>query len=159
MEDGILVIRKVDGSLVESFYTIYKEAYLKKGLEEYAYTTRSSIIGYFWWLLDRDRDGFRVAEISGKPVGFVACDTNWFSRYEGERVAEIHEIVVHPDYQGRGIGTKLIEVALDYGRSRGRRISELWVGIKNYKARRFYKRFGFEEREVHGIWLRMVKKL
>ncbi|MCD6502721.1 MAG: N-acetyltransferase [Thermoplasmata archaeon] len=154
-----IVIRKVDESLVESFYRVYKEAYFRLGLEEYAYTTKSSIVGYFWWLINRDRDGFRVAEMHGIPVGFVACDANWYSKYEGDYVAEVHEIVVHPDYQGLGIGRRLMEAALNYGKSRGRKVSELWVGVENHNARRFYKRLGFEEREIKGIWLRMVKRL
>ena len=159
MTAATLIIKKVDESLLESFYRIYKEAYFRLNLQEYAYTSRSSIEGYFWWLLDRDRNGFRVAELGGKPVGFVACDTNWFSRYEGEKVAEIHEIVVHPDYQGKGIGARLIETALEYGKSRGRRISELWVGVTNERAKRFYKRLGFKEKGVHGVWIRMTKQI
>jgi len=154
-----IIIRKVDEGYVDSFYQIYSRAYLGKDIEIYAYNTKHSIKGYFWWLLKRDRDGLMVAEFENLPIGFVACDTNWFSKYEDQYVAEIHEIIVDPSFQGRGIGKKLMEAALKYGKSRNRKISELWVGITNEKAKKFYKKLGYVEREVHSMWLRMVRQI
>ena len=156
---NIVVIKRVDKSHVEFFYQIYSRAYLGKDIEIYAYNTKHSIKGYFWWLLKRDPNGFMVAEIKGSPVGFVACDTNWFSKYEDQYVAEIHEIIVDPSFQGMGIGKKLMVAALKYGKSKNRKISELWVGVTNERAKRFYKGLGYEEREIHGMWLRMVRKI
>ena len=148
-------IRNVREDDRDSFVEIYKEAY--RGLEEYAYTRTKDIKWYFRWLMNRDRDGFFVAEIEGVPVGFVACDSNWFSFFENEEVGEIHEIFVHPRWQGKGIGSALLLRALRYAKERGRRKVGLWVGIGNRRARRFYERFGFEERGVWGRWVRMVK--
>jgi len=137
------------------FVNVYMLAY--EGLGEYAYTSRRDVKWYFRWLLRRDPEGFYTFVID-LPVGFVACDCNWSSMFEGE-VAEIHEIVVHPRWQGKGIGTALMNVALSYATERGKKIVELWVGIGNCRAIRFYKRFGFEERDMFGRWLRMVKYL
>ena len=152
-----LRIRNVTNRDLDAFVRIYKDAY--RGLEEYAYTRTKDIRWYFRWLMNRDCDGFFVAEVDGKPVGFVACDTNWLSFFENEEVGEIHEIFVHPNWQGKGIGTALLLKALKYAKERGRKVAALWVGIGNIKARKFYEKFGFQERGTWGRWLRMVKKL
>ncbi len=152
-----LKIRNVTSDDLNAFVEIYKQAY--KGLEEYAYTKTKDIKYYFRWLMNRDRDGFFVAEVGDKPVGFVACDANWISFFENEEVGEIHEIFVHPKWQGRGIGSELLLKALDYAKERGRKIAELWVGIGNVKAKRFYEKFGFRESGSWGRWLRMIKEI
>jgi len=150
-------IRNVTNEDLDDFVEIYREAY--RGLEEYAYTRTRDIKSYFRWLMNRDRDGFFVAEIDDKPVGFVACDTNWISVFENEKVGEIHEIFVHPKWQGKGIGSALLLRALDYARSKGRRLAELWVGVGNLKAKRFYEKFGFEESGSWGRWIRMIREI
>jgi len=70
-----------------------------------------------------------VAEDAGQVVGFAAL---------GERMLE--QLYVHPDEQGRGLGTVLLD------RSKLRRPGgiRLWVFQKNLGARRFYERRGFE---------------
>lgn len=150
------VIRKVTKEDEKAFIDVYMSAY--RGLEEYAYTSKKDVKWYFRWLLKRDEEGF-FTYIAEKPVGFIACDCNWFSVFEGDEVAEIHEIVVHPEWQGKGIGTALMQKALNYARERGKKVVELWVGVGNSKAIRFYKKFGFEERGVVGRWLRMTLNL
>ncbi len=152
-----LKIRNVTNDDLRSFVDIYRLAY--RGLEEYAYTSTKDIKHYFRWLINRDRDGFFVAEVDGKPVGFVACDANWVSFYENEEMGEIHEIFVHPEWQGRGIGSALLSKALDYAKRRGRRMAGLWVGVGNVRAKKFYEKFGFKEAGIWGRWLRMVREL
>ncbi len=151
-------IRNVELNDCEVFVDIYQNAY--KGLEQYAYTKIKDIRWYFKWLMRRDPNGFFVAEIGDKRIGFVACDANWYSEYEGKRVAEIHELFVAKEWQGKGIGSLLLKKALDYGILNQRDIAELWVGITNYKAIKFYEKHGFVAKEVvWGKWLRMTKKL
>ena len=152
-----LRIRNVVKDDQAEFVRIYKEAY--RGLEEYAYTSTRDIKWYFRWLMARDKDGFFVAEVNGRPVGFVACDANWVSFFENTEIGEIHEIFVHPDWQGRGIGSKLLERAIEYARSRRRRLAGLWVGVGNVKAKKFYEKFGFREIGVWGRWIRMVREI
>jgi ribosomal protein S18 acetylase RimI-like enzyme len=149
-------IRRVRRDDVKWFIEVYQRAYAN--LPEYAYTRRREIRSYFNWLLGRDQEGFMVAEV-GKPVGFVACDTNWISYYSDEKVGEIHELFVLPEFRNRGIGSSLLLKALDYARNRNRRVAELWVGEKNENAKIFYKKFGFKEEGVWGKWVRMIKYL
>ncbi|MET1124113.1 MAG: GNAT family N-acetyltransferase [Archaeoglobaceae archaeon] len=152
-----MIIRRVEKEDLGAFVEVYVNSY--RGLEEYAYTSKRDIRSYFRWLYSRDRDGFMVAEVDGKPVGFVACDTNWLSVFEKKRVGEIHELFVLPEFRGRGIGSRLLEAALEYARSKERKIAELWVGRTNYRARKFYEKKGFVEKGEWGKWIRMVREL
>ncbi|WP_456371502.1 KEOPS complex subunit Pcc1 [Methanocaldococcus sp.] len=156
-KDEKLVIRNVTKDDLDSFLNLYFKAY--RGFDKYYYKTRRWAKWYFKWLMKRDKDGFFVCEINNKPVGFIGCDCNWISNIEKRDVAEIHEIFVDPDYRGRGIGKLLMNKAIDYAKKRGKDLVELWVGVENKNAREFYKKLGFEEKEVVKEWLRMIKKL
>jgi ribosomal protein S18 acetylase RimI-like enzyme len=150
-------IRRVVKEDVNSFVETYIESY--KGLEDYAYRTKREIKNYFKWLLKRDSDGFMVAELNGKIVGFVACDANWFSLFELKKVGEIHEIFVLPRFRKMGIGSTLLEMALKYALSKGRDLAELWFGDRNDVAKIFYIKNGFKIAGKVGKWVRMVRKL
>jgi GNAT superfamily N-acetyltransferase len=56
-----------------------------------------------------------VAVADGRPIGFVAVafDAYW------EGIGEVSIIAVDPDHQRRGLGRRLITVALDHMRARG----------------------------------------
>lgn len=69
-----------------------------------------------------------VAEERGTIHGFLALQD-----------AEIRLLYVHPDYIGRGIGSRLLETVRNTGIER----LELWCFQANRKARRFYERHGF----------------
>lgn len=150
-------ILNVVPSDLQDFVEIYRLAY--KGLEEYAYTTTRDIKSYFRWLLKRDQNGFFKARIGERIVGFMACDTRWISHVEGVEVGEIHEIIVHPEFRGLGIGKRLVERGIEYSRQHGRKICELWVGVRNEKAKEFYRGLGFKEADQWGRWIRMTRKI
>ena len=152
-----MLIRKVTREDIDSFVDVYMESYT--GLEEYAYTRRRDIRNYFKWLMSRDSDGFMLVEVNEKVVGFVACDTNWISVFEREEVGEIHELFVLSKWRGKGIGTALLNRAIEYAMKKRRNVVELWVGRTNYTARKFYKFHGFRESGEWGKWLRMVKSI
>jgi len=149
-------VRNVRVNDIDDFVRLYSEAY--RGLEEYAYRRERDIKRYFKWLLSRDPDGFYLAEIN-KPVGVIACDANWFSWLENEIVGEIHELFVHPNYRMKGIGSMLVKKAVKYVESRNRETAGLWVGVKNYGAKEFYRRLGFRETATLGKWTRMIKRI
>jgi len=155
IETLIVSIREVRSNDMDSFVELYIESY--RGLEEYAYTDEDNVREYFSWLLSRDPEGFLIAELD-RPVGFVACDANWFSSFERAVLGELHEIFVHPKYRGYGIGSVLINRAMNYAVSKGRKIMGLWVGAKNFHAREFYRRRGFIETTSIGKWIRMIKR-
>ncbi len=77
---------------------------------------------------------FLVCEIDGKAVGLIR------GIYDGSR-ALIHQLSVHPKYQGRGIGKTLVkEIAKEFRRRGAPSVS----ATVNEKSIEFWRKVGFE---------------
>ena len=57
--------------------------------------------------------------------------------------SEIVNLVVHPEYQGKRIGTKLVEECIKISESRGHNIQFLMTEYNNIPALNLYKKFNF----------------
>ncbi|WP_375058269.1 GNAT family N-acetyltransferase [Zobellella sp. DQSA1] len=72
----------------------------------------------------------------GVPVGFILAEP-------GTEAAFLVELDVHPEHQRRGLGRRLIEVAIDWARAGGhRRLTLTTFGSLPWNAP-FYARLGF----------------
>jgi len=78
-----------------------------------------------------------IALLDGRVVGKVTLDMA-FPPY-----AEIVNLVVHPEYRGRGIGTKLVEECINLSESRGHNIQFLMTDYNNIGALNLYRKFNF----------------
>jgi GNAT superfamily N-acetyltransferase len=89
---------------------------------------------------DDEHDVF-VAVASGRPVGFVAIALNAVH----ERMGVIDIIGVDPDYQQRGISSRLTKFATEHMRSRGMEIAMVETGGDpgHAPARAAYETAGF----------------
>ncbi len=143
------------GPWAKELQRIYLDAYQEDYL--YAYRDPKRVKRYLKWLLKHADGGFFVAFDQEKPVGFIVVQPD--CRYQGEKIPEIHELVVDPAYQGLGIGKRLMQEALNFLTKRGYQKVALWVGEKNEDARRFYERLGFKVTDRQGSWLRMERRL
>jgi len=152
-------IRRATRDDEDLFVTIYKSAY--SDMERYAYKKDREIKRYFRWLFKRDPEGlFFALNENNLPVAIIACDSTWFSSYEYTQVGEIHELAVMKNYQGRGIGRKLMITGEKYFIKKELKKAELWVGEENRRAIKFYLSLGYTPREkAWGDWIRMVKSL
>jgi ribosomal protein S18 acetylase RimI-like enzyme len=83
-----------------------------------------------------------VAEVEGKVVGFCSVDK---SRSEdmSEDTGELWAIYVDKNYQGKRIGTILLNKGLDNLRERGFKKAILWVLTSNWKTRKWYESKGW----------------
>lgn len=92
---------------------------------------------------DDPRDAFIVAWSDGAPIGTVSV------RAVGTKSRERHRAMLGISllraYWGRGIGSRMLETALDAARSAGFLQLELEVDAENQRAIRLYQRFGFRE--------------
>jgi ribosomal protein S18 acetylase RimI-like enzyme len=89
---------------------------------------------------NEEQDVF-VAVTDERPVGFVAVALNAFHAGMGA----IDIIGIDPDYQRRGIGSRLIEHAMEHMRSRGMDIAVVETGgdLGHQPARATYEAAGF----------------
>lgn len=84
----------------------------------------------------------RVAEASttGKDARVVGMIDLWLILDE----AHIATLAVHPDYRGRGIATRLIDLILLEAHELGASKVMLEVRASNHAAQALYKQFGFK---------------
>ena len=93
-----------------------------------------------WWAMTRHDPEFDaslcfVAVAGNQPVGFALCWTTGF----------IKDLVVDPDWRGKGIGSALLLTAFAAFRDQGLREVSLKVLTDNMRARRLYARMGFRD--------------
>ncbi len=81
-----------------------------------------------------------VYEIGGKVVGFIS-----FGLGMGNKTYEVYWICVSPEYQGQGIGSKLLKFAENYVSRAGCRMLFIETSSKKeyWRARDFYERMGY----------------
>ncbi len=142
-------------NLLESLKIIYLNAYEDNYL--YAYRDPKRVKKYLKWLFKHFKDKFLVAFDKDKPIGFLVLDID--CHFCGEIVPEIHEVVVAPEYQKRGVGHKLMDEAFKCLKALGYKKVALWVGEQNFRAKRFYEQLGFKETVKQDKWVRMEKIL
>ncbi|AEH24980.1 GNAT family N-acetyltransferase [Pyrococcus yayanosii] len=147
-------LRELDEKTLRRLVEVYMRGY--EGLEEYGGEGEDYARKYILWCWKRAPDGFFVAKAGNEIVGFIVCDRDWFSKYEGRVVGAIHEFVVDKSWQGKGIGKKLLKTCIDFLSKHNDRI-ELWVGEKNESAMKLYERHGFRKIGKSGIWVRMIR--
>ncbi|MFB6270242.1 MAG: N-acetyltransferase family protein [Halobacterium sp.] len=93
-----------------------------------------------------------VARTDGRVVGHVMFVPDDTGRHE-------LAIFVHQDYQGAGVGTKLLAVGLEHARSEG--VEYVWLSVEAWKrdAQRLYQRAGFSTVNPMGASHRMSRYL
>lgn len=156
MEDNKpLIIRQAKKGELPLLVEVYKSAYHK--MEKYAYKEKSEIKNYLQWLYRRDPRGLWVIKKENKIIGFACIHTDWQDHRWG-RVAEMHEIAVREEFQGEGMGEKLLEKILIYAREKSCKFISLWVGKENQLAYRWYIKMGFRQVGTWGNWIRMRKR-
>ena len=79
---------------------------------------------------------------SGAIVGMVTILFT-VSTAEGSRAAWLEDMVVHPDWRGRGAGKQLLDRALSEAKLAGCTRVTLLADATNHPAMRFYSRAGF----------------
>lgn len=77
----------------------------------------------------------KIVEISGESIGCICA-------LEREHELRIVRVFILPEYQGQGIGTRIVEDLLSSARQRG--VPTRLRVLKVNPARRLYERLGFD---------------
>ena len=88
-----------------------------------------------------------VCELEGMTVGMVNL-LSTVSTALGQKVAILEDMVVSPEYRGRGIGSLLIGHASDWARHQGFGRITLLTDGDNEQAHRFYGGKGFNRSDM-----------
>jgi ribosomal-protein-alanine N-acetyltransferase len=91
---------------------------------------------------------FVIALLNQEPVGYGCCSV------EQER-GHLIRMAVHPAWQRRGVGTRLLAEAMHFFREAGARFITLNTQEENEPAQRLYHKFGFRPigREATALWM------
>jgi ribosomal protein S18 acetylase RimI-like enzyme len=88
-----------------------------------------------------------VAEIDGKIVGF-SINRSTYLMVPLTEVCIIHAILIHPDYQGRGIGRKLIQALLNHCQTEGIGTVRALIPADNKELQTIFERQGFQRSNI-----------
>ena len=117
--------KAMDAEIYQAFYPENWSVSQQKAVEDLCAAADS----YVWVALD-----------DSSTLGFVAVRL-----HPEESMGEIYMVAVDPDFQGRGIGSALIEFALDWMKSAGMSVAMVETGGDpgHAPARRTYEKAGF----------------
>ena len=91
------------------------------------------------------RYAFRLAEDDGEAVGYVKLGPSSLPVQAPGPAIELRQLYVLSSHFGTGVGAALTDWAIAEARRRDAEELYLTVYTDNYRARRFYARYGFEE--------------
>lgn len=113
------------GNLYDKTYKFGQmfEYYVMKGLTEF--------------MIDTDGGELWIAEVNGEIAGSIAITK--FS----DTVAQLKWFVLNENYQGMGIGKKLLETALNFSKEQNYQHVFLWTVSTLETARHLYKKYNF----------------
>jgi ribosomal protein S18 acetylase RimI-like enzyme len=101
-----------------------------------------------WEQLFRDaRSHFLVATAGGTPVGLIHFTIRQTVLHRSPS-GMIDELVVSNEYQRKGIGRQLVLAAIETCRQLGCCEVEVSTERSNVKARKFYRKCGFDKTEI-----------
>ncbi|HZP94247.1 MAG TPA: GNAT family N-acetyltransferase [Burkholderiales bacterium] len=86
----------------------------------------------------------------GRAIGMVSAQLV-ISTAEGAASAWIEDVVVHPDYRGRGLGGRLLRAALDWAARQGATRAQLLADRTNRAALGMYRHLGWRSTRL-GAW-------
>jgi len=102
---------------------------------------------FYYQILRAYPETFFLAERDGAAVGYIMCRTehglSLLRRFGLAKKCHIISVAVLEEYRGKGIGTHLIQRALERVRSESAKECYLEVRITNLQAIELYKRLGF----------------
>ena len=105
-----------------------------------------------------ESDNFKAiyAELLAKEIVFIfgTDDTEvgmfklYAHSYRTSHIGYLGGVAIHPDFSGKGFGTKMMAEILDFGQKMGFLRIELSTATINEKAIRLYEKMGFEREGV-----------
>jgi ribosomal protein S18 acetylase RimI-like enzyme len=94
-----------------------------------------------------------LAETGGVYSGLLIGFEN-FSTFTAKPMINVHDLIVHPEYRGRGIGRQLMEGIIAEAKKRKCSRVTLEVRRDNVAAQSLYKSLGFGEPEPGMLYWR-----
>lgn len=85
-----------------------------------------------------------VAEINGNKVATFQLTFIQYLNFEGALRAQVEAVRTHSDYRGQGIGTKVLNYAINRAREKDCQLIQLTSDKRRTEAIKFYEKLGFK---------------
>ena len=132
----------IDAVFRTSFCDTFAHLYRSADLE--AFLGKLTIEGWKSELRD-ERFAFLLAEADGKLIGFVKLGPSELPVQASGQAIELRQLYLLHEWRGAGAARSLMDWALAEAKARGGEELYLTVYTENWRARRFYERYGFVE--------------
>ena len=136
-----MIIRKATKEDIPQLCTLLD--YLFSLEEEFTPNTELQVKGLEIILEDNSIAEIYTVVEDGKLAGMVSL-LYTISTALGSRVAVLEDMIVDPSYRKLGIGTKLMQYALEDAKINGCKRVTLLTDKENLKAQKFYRDCGFD---------------
>jgi GNAT superfamily N-acetyltransferase len=124
------------GRIVELHATYYHKHW---GFGLFFESKVATELSEFFIRFEEGRDGFWVARGEGEIAGAIVID----GINANTKGAHLRWFVVAPEYQGKGLGKRLLEEAIAFCKKMGFSRVYLWTFEGLHAARHLYENFGF----------------
>jgi len=108
-------------------------------------------------ILERPEVGRIYCATRGKSIIGMVNTLFTVSTAEGGRAVWLEDMVVHPDWRGKGIGEQLLQAAISQAREAGCTRITLLTDSTNSPAIRFYGKAGFISSRMIPMRLHLLK--
>lgn len=137
-DDAAAIDRVFRTSFCDTFAHLYRPEDLKAFLSKFTLDAWRAELG-------DERYQFRVAEADGEIVGFVKLGPPELPVETAGSAIELRQLYILQGYRGLGAAQALMDWALAEAKARGGQELYLTVYTENWRARRFYEKYGFVE--------------
>jgi ribosomal protein S18 acetylase RimI-like enzyme len=97
-----------------------------------------------------------LAYVGERPAGLANCFLG-FSTFRAQPLINIHDIAVHPDFRGQGVGRELLAAVEEHARQQGCCKVTLEVRSDNHRAMAAYRKAGYESTQPETwFWSKKV---
>ena len=112
-----------------------------------------------WDDIEKNNIKYFIAKDNKKIIGscFICIIPNL--THNGEYIGFIENVIVDENYRKKGIGKKLIEMAIEYAKESNCYKVTLQSGITRKNAHKFYEKIGFNGEGKKAYELRFPKKI
>lgn len=142
------------GHITECHATYYHDAW---GFDISFEIQVGSEVSEFLSRFNAEKDGLWIGRIQNGFAGSIAIDSQ---PRDEEGGARLRWFITRPEYQGSGIGGRLIDAAMDFCKNAGHRRIFLWTFEGLDAARHLYEKKGFRLARTHPVnqWGRKINE-
>jgi diamine N-acetyltransferase len=137
-EDADAIDRVFRTSFCDTFAHLYRPEDLEAFLSKFTLDAWAAELG-------DERYQFQIAQVDGEVVGFVKLGPPELPVQRNGPAIELRQLYILQEWRGLGAARALMDWALAEAKARGGEELYLTVYTENWRARRFYEKYGFVE--------------